>query len=274
MSAERIRIFEANTHFGRMLNDDTSMARLLGDGALTLGAFNEVHPRVRRVARAAIEAHSGYHAVFPEGTRLDTVWAVSNDLSVVSHPAFPFRKGLQRLGGVASGRRRDVGIHGIVVETPGGRRVRGSHQHLSPPVFEPLRRPQVRAMHDVLGNNPYFVPDDETLDVSVGDNNHFPAPWKIDRRIAALGYKDLSDGSGTCDIASTHPRLARAVHALGTASMPQLDAVYARPPQGGELVPCTDADAAQLAPHQIGYRTERVAVASDHLATELTLYFA
>jgi hypothetical protein len=280
---EEVTVTVLNTRFGSALKHPATLDKLLPvDSTRGLGVvgFSEVTPGVRDAAVKSIEDR-GYTALVPqgEGSKLDTVWAVSPGLTVdaertITRP-FPGRAA-SRPG---KRQKRDAGTHVIEFITPEGHRVRAGTERYAPP----LRGKRARLKH--LGHMATFLDETNKADKEIlrdpaiavdyhgGDHQHPNGPGDVDRELwESRGFQSaLTERSPTYNIEAAGKAakaIGRIARLLGRSPSMQFDEAYLRAGSDQELVP----GGGKLKPGQIGHETEVVPVSdTDHHAVKTTL---
>ena len=279
---ESLTVTYLNTSFSGVFNHPKGLDGLLlrdqRPRENSVYGFSEVTHAQRPIARTALEAR-GYQVVEPpEDSRLDLIWAVGPGLEIELTDAHHFsRTGLRRVASRTSSEAyRHVGIQDLTIATPEGNKVRLGHERLSPWLVEPVRRMQLKDMNQVLREQ--FPPDDDVvLTVNGGDMNHIGPFRKPDDRLWGKmkdeGWEPVIEpGTPTHSSADKYNVPGRVFRALGRKSdETQLDAVYARPRSGTNLIDAEATTVSKLEPNQIGYSTQTMKIeGTDHYAVETT----
>ena len=270
-----------NAHYGRAIADPNILAPdEYGD--LPYVMAQEIWPNAAKKSsrivhdredfREKAEA-AGYIVHLPDSS-LDLALAVPKDNSEPKHLAeYTFNGRLLRvikwLGRRAL--KRDAGVFCANFGLTGGWSVDVIQAHTIPPIPRMFTKIEERLTAAVVRDHyPALEEYERTIRLVVGDFNTYPEPGKLYEKFTSLGYTALVPlGTETCKLGKTHPLLAKAFRRRKL----HLDIAMLAIPRGFELVDLDNPDInpSELKAHQIGYRTQLVETASDHLAVRTTL---
>jgi len=289
MTYNQTRIEVLNTHWGEGAGDTRTVKHLYGPG--TSGrrpdavVLQEIWPDMPRSPRfvhtrssaAAIARSNGYTAYFPEAN-MDSMFAVPEGikpLATAEHLITSLRlRIISSLGSRAL--RRSQGLHSMVIPMNGWGELEIVGMHRITPLAQLFTKDEAKQTPEMIKRSyPQPAENKRRLTLVVGDFNHWPGPGKHDRRLVTeLGFRALvPEGTATCMVERTHPRVAQVLGWLGVGN-PQLDAAYVRAPEGIELVDASKVDLSQLTDKQVAYRLDLHDLKPDHLGLGITLFTA